>query len=192
MLQNIREIGIFMIVAQAVVHFAPGRQYERYIKSISGVIILLLFLKPFVQMAGGQWQMPSGFPDGSEGIAETLDFSDSFPYQETGVENEVKKRMEEEITARLNRELEGEPCFVKQVCLIWTEGSESSGNVPFWRVDILIGEREADDGRIVVDEITVENECGGAAEEPESYRRRFAGLLGMEEERVEVRWDGRD
>ena len=53
MLQTIREIGIFMIVAQAIVHFAPGKQYEKYVKSISGVIVLLLFLKPFVEMAGG-------------------------------------------------------------------------------------------------------------------------------------------
>ena len=47
MLDTIREIGIFMIAAQAVVHFAPGRQYEKYIKSVSGIIILLLFCSLF-------------------------------------------------------------------------------------------------------------------------------------------------
>ena len=31
MLETIRQIGVFMIAAQAVVHFAPGRQYEKYI-----------------------------------------------------------------------------------------------------------------------------------------------------------------
>lgn len=40
MLENIKEIGVFMIAAQAVIHFSPGRQYEKYIKLVSSVIIL--------------------------------------------------------------------------------------------------------------------------------------------------------
>ena len=40
MLKNIREIGIFMIAAQTVIHFAPGRQYEKYIKSVSGLSLI--------------------------------------------------------------------------------------------------------------------------------------------------------
>ena len=56
MLKNIREIGIFMIAAQTVIHFAPGRQYEKYIKSVSGIIILLLFLRPFLQLSGAEWK----------------------------------------------------------------------------------------------------------------------------------------
>ena len=59
MLENIRQIGLFMIAAQAVIHFAPGRQYEKYIKFVSSVIILLLFLKPFLsgqEALQGKWQ----------------------------------------------------------------------------------------------------------------------------------------
>ena len=58
MLDTIREIGIFMIAAQAVVHFAPGRQYEKYIKSVSGIIILLLFLQPVLRFSGIVWEEP--------------------------------------------------------------------------------------------------------------------------------------
>ena len=58
MLDAIREIGIFMIAAQAVVHFEPGRQYEKYIKSVSGIVMLLLFLKPVLQLAGAVWEEP--------------------------------------------------------------------------------------------------------------------------------------
>ncbi len=59
MLENIRRIGIFMIAAQAVIHFSPGRQYEKYIKVISSVIILFLFMRPFLSMQGElevEWQ----------------------------------------------------------------------------------------------------------------------------------------
>lgn len=189
MLQNIREIGIFMIVAQAVVHFAPGKQYEKYIKSISSVIILVLFLKPFVQLAGGQWQTPSAVLDRFQEIGKLSEISADFVVADGGVETVVKGRMEEEIADRLNRELAADACMVKRVELSLKEGAADLGADGFYTVRIVMEERPADEGEIAVEEITV-----GARktreEAQEAYRQRFAGLLGWEAERVEVRWDG--
>ena len=59
MVENIRRIGIFMIAAQTVLHFAAGKQYERYLKIITGLIILLQFLSPFASSADDfavRWQ----------------------------------------------------------------------------------------------------------------------------------------
>ncbi len=172
MLQNIREIGIFMILAQAVVHFSPGRQYEKYIKSVSGVIILLLFLRAFVQMAGGQWQNPSTVLESLEEGVETRDFSSlSSGIQLNRVEDRVKRCMEEEIATRLNRELAGDPCSVKRVYLTLTE--------PSLAVAIVIGEKERDDSRITVEEIALDD---GRKEEKEklyAYRLLFTGLMDL-------------
>lgn len=193
MLQTIREIGIFMIVAQAIVHFAPGKQYEKYVKSISGVIILLLFLKPFVEMAGGQWQSPSAV---FERLQESVGMPD-FPAvsavtTENTVEDAVVRQMEEEIAERLNRELAGDPCLVKQVELtLLTEAEHSGGEEAFFLI-VVMGEQPAGSGEIVVDEITVGAPQAKEDETMEAYRLRFARLLGLEEDRVEVRWDGRD
>lgn len=187
MLQNIREIGIFMILAQALVHFAPGKQYGKYIKSISGVIILLLFLKPFVQLAGGEWQSP--IDKVKEGV-KLPEFSAL--QQGSGLEDAVKRRMEGEIETMLNRELAEDPCLVRKVELSLSEGAELSGEEPFYTVEVVIGDRKAQNGEIAVEEITV-----GAGQEreedvSEAYRLRFAEVMKMEKERVEVRWDGRD
>lgn len=193
MLQNIREIGIFMILAQAVVHFAPGRQYEKYIKSISGVIILLLFLRPFVQMAGGQWQNPSAVLDGLKEAAGLPDlFADAAAFSESGVETAVIRRMEEEIETRLNRELDADSCLVKRVELSLQEGGGSHEAEPFFTLRVVMGKKAAGSGKIAVDEITVGTPQMGEEESAEVYRLRFAKLLGLEKERVEVRWDGRD
>ncbi len=192
MLQTIREIGIFMIVAQAIVHFAPGKQYEKYVKSISGVIVLLLFLKPFVEMAGGQWQTPSAVFERLEESVGMTDFpAASGVTAENAVEDAVVRRMEEEIADRLNRDLAGDPCLVKQVELNLPEAERSGGEAIF-SVMIVMGEQPADDGEIMVDEITVGTSRMKEDENLEAYRLRFAGLLGWEEDRVEVRWDGRD
>ncbi len=48
-----------MIAAQTVIHFAAGKQYEKYLKIIAGVIILLQFIDPFVSSSGElmeKWQ----------------------------------------------------------------------------------------------------------------------------------------
>ncbi len=193
MLQNIREIGIFMILAQAVVHFAPGRQYEKYIKSISGVIILLLFLRPFVQMTGGQWQNPSAVLDGLKEAAGLPEFSaDAAAFSESSVETAVIRRMEEEIKTRLNRELAADSCLVKRVELSLQEDGESPEAEAFFSLGVVMGRKAAGSGKIAVEEITVGAPQRGEEESAEVYRLRFAKLLGLEKERVEVRWDGRD
>lgn len=190
MLQNIREIGIFMILAQAVVQFAPGKQYGKYIKSISGVIILLLFLKPFVQIAGGEWQTPSDILDRAKEGAKLPELSAL--QAESGVEDTVKRRMEEEIETLLNRELAGDPCLVRRVELNLKEGAGLSGEEPFFTVEVVIGDRRAQSGEIAVEEISVDVGQEREEEAPEAYRLRFAEVLKMEKERVEVRWDGRN
>lgn len=189
MLKTIREIGIFMIAAQAVIHFAPGVRYEKYIKSISGVIILLLFLKPFLQMSGGTWKEPEQI------LAEMAEMA-KMPVipemaQITSVGEAASARMEEEIQKLLNQELAEENRYVKRVVVRLGEGQSlmQEEQLPF--VEVTIGQKE-EKGLIVVEEITI----GEAAdpektEEEQAYRQRFAGLLGIPEGNVEVRMDGR-
>ena len=58
MIEHIKQIGLFMIVTQTFIHVAAGKQYEKYVKIIAGVIVLLLvtyipqvttFLPAFIQ-----------------------------------------------------------------------------------------------------------------------------------------------
>ena len=59
MIEHIKQIGLFMIVTQTFIHVAAGKQYEKYVKIIAGVIVLLLFVRPFSSSEGDiieQWQ----------------------------------------------------------------------------------------------------------------------------------------
>lgn len=193
MLKTIREIGIFMIAAQAVIHFAPGSQYGKYIKSISSVIILLLFLKPFLQLAGRPWEEP-------EKVLEKMADLPELPAMQepAGAGAVVAARMEEEIRALLNQELNQEPYYVKRVVVRIGEGEPFVQEAETfmqeaWQLslEITLGKRE-EERLIRVEGITV----GEAAKmeetgEEEAYRQRFAALLGIPEENVEVRMDGR-
>lgn len=46
-------VGIFMICAQTIVHFRPNGSYEKYIKLLVSVMILIQILKPVMGLFGG-------------------------------------------------------------------------------------------------------------------------------------------
>lgn len=49
------KVGIFMICAQAVLHFNPKASYEKYLKLLVGVMVLIqLFLPVFSLVFGGE------------------------------------------------------------------------------------------------------------------------------------------
>ncbi len=54
LLETICKIGIFMICAQAIIHFRPRETYEKYLKLLVGVMILIqLFLPVGSFLLGG-------------------------------------------------------------------------------------------------------------------------------------------
>lgn len=189
MLETIREIGVFMIAAQAVVHFAPSERYERYIRSISGVIILLLFLKPFLQMTGGKWEEPETILKRMTELTEMPDFPEAVQIIDAG--DVVVTQMEEEIKTMLNQELEEESCYVQRVVVGFGEGKTMAQEEQPPFVEIELGQKE-EKRLIVVEEIAIGEPAVSEEGEPaRAYRRRFARLLGIPEENVEVRMNGR-
>ncbi|MDE7132340.1 MAG: stage III sporulation protein AF, partial [Lachnospiraceae bacterium] len=113
MLESIRQIGVFMIVAQTVMHFAANGQYEKYMKIIAGVIVLLLFIRPFISGSDGQvmkWQ--EEITHIMEQIeARSEDFG-NMAYEGGSTEALVIRQIEEEITRRLNETATGHGCRV--------------------------------------------------------------------------------
>lgn len=69
LLQTICRIGIFMICAQAIIHFRPRETYEKYLKLLVGVMVLIqLFLPVGSFLLGG-------------GMEQTLEGLESFRVQ---------------------------------------------------------------------------------------------------------------
>lgn len=116
MLENIRQIGIFMIIAQTVMHFAAGKQYEKYMKIITGVIVLLLFIRPFVsdsENITAKWQ------DETARMMEQIEERSMAGYQMSYVTDSVQagllQQTEEEVKSMLNATLAGRSEQVTEV-----------------------------------------------------------------------------
>ena len=189
MLENIRRIGIFMIAAQAVIHFSPGRQYEKYIKVISRVIILFLFMRPFLSMQGElevEWQT------GMEKIVQEYEGENLWNPQTAGIHDKTIEQMEDKVKSRLNEEVSGGAYCVKSVSLVFgrsVSGEYGESYEPqLQRVEVVMGQvREEIVEPVLVEEIVIgderEKEETGEASK---YQEIFANILGIEPDRVEV------
>ena len=232
MIETIKHIGLFMIVAQTLMHFAAGQQYEKYMKIIAGVIVLMLFISPFYSTGDNfadQWQ------EKAAQIAEDIEHFGSLQYDgvsvtDYGTKKGVTRQLEEEMKKRLNEELLYEEYDITDVSVEWEEKGAQDMAVRSIRITLrqtgnggdALADEEGDGDTIdsiVIDRIQVgtfsqpdeqavksgehnmgtEPETGagqqgndfgtgqGAEERQlQEYCSLFAGILGVEEEKVEV------
>lgn len=128
MLENIRRIGIFMIVAQTVMHFAAGKQYEKYMKMIAGVIVLLQFISPFMSSAG---DITDRWREEAEKMWEQTErlSSDwqSEAYAGNYAETVALRQIEREVKTRLNEMIEDRECCIETVSIDLQEIDQNVG-----------------------------------------------------------------
>ncbi len=209
----IKKIGIFMIAAQAVIHFAPAQKYEKYIRMIVGVMILLQFLIPVYQiLTKTTWEAP----DWNALTKNELEMNVPEPYtMPDSMLNGVVKQMEEEIKSRLNREMEEENYRVVSVSVSMQtmEDAEEYGGKQYEldsvrvvvRRTYSIGGREMQNSMDKIEKVQIqkidvtldeqimhenedesETELTEKQETEEAFKKRFCSVLGMEEKYMEV------
>ena len=61
--RSICQLGIFMICAQAIVHFRPNGSYEKYLKMLVSVMLLVQVFLPFTRLFS---------PDAQQGIERNI------------------------------------------------------------------------------------------------------------------------
>lgn len=211
MIEHIKQIGLFMIVTQTFIHVAAGKQYEKYVKIIAGVIVLLLFVRPFSSSEGDiieQWQ------EEMERMTREMEqrsgtWQEELPAADYGMEKRVKQQVEEEIKTRLNKHMQSENYIITEVITEWeTDGGESGEGgrqeAPAQvRITLAGKTQEREEVPIMIEKIQIGTETeqkGGEAGQTEEdgaetqavqeYRKGFADILGMAQEQVEVRYSG--
>ncbi|MCI9338047.1 MAG: DUF1682 domain-containing protein [Lachnospiraceae bacterium] len=101
--QSICRIGIFMICAQAVVHFRPKEAYEKYLKLLVSVMVLIQVFLPIGSFLLGDGrrdavnaleqfgqELEQGMQEGAEDAADADEILEKMTLEE------VLRRMEEE------------------------------------------------------------------------------------------------
>lgn len=182
MLENIRQIGMFMIIAQTVMHFAAGRHYEKYMKIISGVIVLLLFVRPFVSDSdniAARWQEEAARI--MEQIMERSEAGYQTSYVTDSTQAAVIQQIEEEIRSRLNDRISERGEQVTEVTIDLGRSGEAAGTgsgeeLVFERVRITV--RKSGGSRISMQEDGNEKAAGDEDGLPETDE---TGLIRINE-----------
>ncbi len=98
MITLLKQVGIFMVCAQTVLHFKPQQKYDKYLKLLIGIMVTAQLVSPLFSLLGaGQVIVPqSTFPDMWD--ENTFDI-DQMLGTADGI---VDKYTESEIKSRLN------------------------------------------------------------------------------------------
>lgn len=179
--ENIREIGLFIVAAQMLVHLAAGKSYEKYIKIIAGVTVLLLFLGPFVDDPG---RMMDRWQEELERMEQQMDRYDSAQqnaaYAAGSPEAAALRQIEAEVKSMLSEAVTDDGCTVGDVEIVLEDAKEDGslyqdGQSPAWelqRVRVTLQAVPSENGgedRDTVREITPQTQ-GSAGSAPEEIR----------------------
>lgn len=113
-LQTVKQIGVFMICAQVILHFKPSAKYEKYLKLLISVMVLVQIITPVVNLLPGEGS--TAFMTRVQEIQAEIDKSMEQLELENAVNEEnILNTTLEEIKTRINNVIKRENLQVKAV-----------------------------------------------------------------------------
>lgn len=113
-LQTVKQIGVFMICAQVILHFKPSAKYEKYLKLLISVMVLVQIITPVVNLLPGEGS--TAFMTRVQEIQAEIDKSmEQLELENTVNEENILNTTLEEIKTRINNVIKRENLQVKAV-----------------------------------------------------------------------------
>lgn len=186
MVHIIKEICIFMIIAQTVLFFVPGNSYDKYVRILVGIIMILRFVEPLLELFaedGVKLEIKNQTALLEKQMAGIKDIYGESGGEIKDSETEVYKNMEEEMKRRLSEDESSYDVVDVRFSENVRQGKEGDGQAD---IIITVSEKQTGDKEnIQVEQIKIgENEGEKAADE--GLKRIYADRLGVDEERLEI------
>ena len=106
--QAVKQIGIFMICAQAILHFKPSEKYEKYMKLLISIMVLVQILMPIVQYFSKESSAYSHFFEQVENIrTEMKQEMEQLEAESILQEETILREIREEVKTRINKVTSG-------------------------------------------------------------------------------------
>lgn len=183
--QTIKRVGIFVICAQAVLHFKPAARYEKYLKLLVSIMVLAQLLTPIMHVFS--METKENFEERVFIIREEMEQK----MEELEIENRIQEKnvlqqTEKEIKSRINNIAKK---YELTVVVLQTERADLKG-----KFLVYVKERaESQDIAIHIDQISTDSEAVDKAEQEEKLQmlsNEIATELGIEKKEIEVLWYG--
>ena len=188
--ETIRRVGLFLVVAQMIVHLSPEKRYEKYIRLIAGVIVLTMLIGPIREEPEDLWsQIQEGMDAVTERQLAGLTGTSVSGWNGESLPNRYEDTLNNEIKSKINNMLSDEGYQIEEVS--WKEEGEAYLCVIFIKEDQECGTGGAD--AIGIEPVRVElggeeiqTEQDDGSEEETRLEKEIGDALGMEEDRVKV------
>lgn len=186
MILAVREICIFMIIAQAVMFFVPSGSYMKYVRVLVGILMILRITEPILTFLAddGTGQEIQGrmqeLWDGMSGEGGEISVEDGSLGIYRGIEEELMTRL---------KQCPGD-FEVREVKLLDEEGQVMVTVAPRSVTEETGGREKIIIGPVVLGEEEPEGvQAKEAAEEKdEELRELYGGSIGVSPERIKIRY----
>lgn len=183
--QSIKQIGIFMICAQVILHFKPSVKYEKYLKLLLSVMILVQILIPIINFFSGN--SSADFYLLIEELQTEIDKNmEQLEIESAISEENILNHTYDEIKSRINNNIIETGLQVKKIeyneenaVVLYVEQSSIRQDVSIEIGKVSIGEQE-----IAGKAVTEKN--GEMENELHMLSNIAAKELGIKEEQIEV------
>lgn len=182
MIEMIKEIGIFIVIAQALLYFVPGQSYAKYVKAVIGIVMIAKLADPVLSL----------FTDNTtdrvleEAMKQSYSFLDQ---QESGMFESAKDRgqtmllsaIEEELKQKL-KESSLNGYEVKNVLV----KSNDSGEVQGIAITVCTSMEERE--KIRIEKVTAgqEKKKKLTKDEEEELKKYYGMILEIPPEQIEI------
>jgi len=183
MIEMIKEMGIFIVVAQALLYFVPGNSYVKYVKVVIGIAMIAKIAEAVLLPFSGNAL--------EDGLDEILDQSFTFMEAEgesmEGAADEenkaaILKGLNDEIRLRLN-EAPFNGFAVEEVSLRENSSGELQG------ISVTVSESSGRNPEIKIEKIPAgtDEEDKETSQTEEKLKKHYGDVLGIPPEQIEIR-----
>lgn len=190
MIHAIKEICIFMLIAQAILFFVPGGTYVKYVRILVGILTILRITEPFLTIFSDE-DMGKEIQERMAGIFEEAEENGQMLFVEDGNVG-IYKGIEAELKKKIASC--GNDYTVKDVAF-----DEEKGTVTITVESRREEEAAEDDGKIRIPRVTLEKkeiqEEGADGdnlkhEEIRELKEQYGNCIGVDPESIVIRGTG--
>ena len=188
--ETIRRVGLFLVVAQMIVHLSPEKRYEKYIRLIAGVIVLTMLIGPLREAPEDLWLQIQREMDADTGRRlASLTEGGASGWNGESLPNRYEETLSNEIKSKINNIVSKQGYQIEEVS--WKEEGEAYLCVIVRKEEQECGTGSAD--AIGIEPVRVElggekpqTESSDESEEAAQLGKEIGDALGMEENSVKV------
>lgn len=183
MIAMIKEAGIFLVIAQAVLALVPGENYEKYVKVIVGLIMIAKLVQPVLSLLAGD----AGEDSLKEFLHQSADLYEmSLQKAEKWETEDGEKAVLDEIGKELKEKLNEkspEGYLVEDV-----EVEEEKEGEEVFLILTVRRTKNSENRKIQVEKISVEGERDKdpCSAEEEAIREYYGQILEMQPRQIEI------